>query len=55
MIFVLLTMSFLVRVRLWFSWACCIYPPDARCIVSPRERVVVVKPIYVLGWCSQSP
>ena len=28
---------------------------DARRIVSLRERVVVGKPIYVLGWCAQSP
>ena len=28
---------------------------STRCIVSLRERVVVVKPIYVLGWCAQSP
>ena len=24
------TKSFLVRVRLWFSWACCLGSPDAR-------------------------
>ena len=55
MIFVLLTRSSLVRVWLWLSLACCLGPPDARCMVSLRERVVIVKPIYVLGWCVQSP
>ena len=44
-IFVLLTRSFLVRDMLWLARACCFGPPDARCIVRYRERVVVVIPM----------
>ena len=50
MILVLLTGSSLVRVKMWVSWACCLGLPDARCIVNLREKVLVVKPIYMLGW-----
>ena len=44
-IFVLLTRSSLVRIMLWLSWACYFGPPEARCMVSLRERVVVVSPM----------
>ena len=44
-IFVLLTRSSLVRGMLWLAIACCFGPPDARCIVRRRERVVVVIPM----------
>ena len=41
-IFVLFTRSALVSGRLWLARACCFGPPDARCIVRRREKVVVV-------------
>ena len=44
-IFVLFTMSALVSGRLWLARAC-FGPPDERCIVRRRERVVVVIPMY---------
>ena len=44
-IFVLFTRSVLVSSRLWLARACSFGPPDARCIVSRRERVVVVIPM----------
>ena len=43
--FVLFTRSALVSGRLWLARACCFGPPDARCIVRRRERVVVVIPM----------
>ena len=44
-IFLLFTRSALVRGRFWLTRACCFGPPDARCIVSRRERVVVFIPM----------
>ena len=44
-IFMLFTRSALVSGRLWLARASCFGPPDARCIVSRRERVVVVIPM----------
>ena len=44
-IFVLFTRSVLVSGRLRLARACCFGPPDARCIVRRRERVVVVIPM----------
>ena len=40
---------------LWEFWVCCFGPPLLRCMVSRRERVVVVSPMYVWLWSSQSP
>ena len=44
-IFVLFTRSALVSGRLELARTCCFGPPDARCIVRRRERVVVVIPM----------
>ena len=41
----LFTRSALASGRLWLARACCFRPPDARCIVRRRERVVVIIPI----------
>ena len=48
-IFVLFTRSALVSGRLWLAIACCFGPPDARCIVRRRERVIVVIRILTDG------
>ena len=51
----------MVRVRLvscylWRFSMCVHGPPDCKCIVSLRDRVIVVKPTYpLLGRSAQSP
>ena len=54
MILVLLTRDSRVRLILWEFWVCCFGPPLLRCMVSRRDRVVVVSPMYVWLWSSQS-
>ena len=55
MILVLLTRDSVVRLILWEFWVCCFGPPLLRCMVSRRERVAVVRLMYVFIWSSQSP
>ena len=55
MILVLLTSDSRVRLILWEFWVCYFGPPLLRCMVSRRERVVVVSPMYVWLCSSQSP
>ena len=44
-IFVLLTRSSRIRCWWWSMGACCLGPPEARCMVKRREIVVVDMPI----------
>ena len=44
----------LVRVLLCTCAVCMRGPPDCKCMVNLRDRVVVVKPMYELLRCSQS-
>ena len=41
--------------ELWWCSVWCFGPPCCKCIVNRRERVVQVRPIYELVWCSHSP
>ena len=49
MILVFLTRDSRVRLILWEFWVCCFGPPLLRCMVSRRERVVVVSPVFGYG------
>ena len=55
MIFVLLTRISLVSLVPWSVSRCDLGPPEARCIVSLRDKLVWVMPIYVFGRSAQSP
>ena len=54
MILVLLTRDSRVRLILREFWVCCFWPPLLRCMVNRRETVIVVSPLYVWLWSSQS-
>ena len=41
--------------RLSVDVKCCLMAPSLLCMVMGLDRAVVVIPIYVLLWCSQSP
>ena len=54
-IFALLTRISLVSLVPWAVSRCDLGPPEARCIVSLRDKLVWVMPIYVFGRSAQSP
>ena len=54
-ILVWLTSMGRVRTVLWTAARCSLGPPQARCMVSRQDKVVVVTPIYELGDGAQSP
>ena len=44
-----------MRAVLWTAARCSLGPPEARCMVRRRDKVVVVTPINELGEGAQSP